>query len=61
MYFSGNTDMACLVSGGELAWFSMQTVLVTQMWPFLFQWVSCPSFHVHSSGDTDCGLSCFRV
>ena len=51
-------SVAYLVSGGELAWFSMYTFLVT-LWPVLFQEVSWPYFNLHSSGDTDCGLSCF--
>ena len=53
MHSSGDTDMASFVSGGELACFSMCTLLVTQMWPLLFQDVSWPCFHVHCSGDTD--------
>ena len=30
MNFSGDTDWPCLVSEGELAWFSMCTLLVTE-------------------------------
>ena len=50
--------MACLVSGSELALFLMCTLLVTLTVAWLVQHVSWPGFHVHSSGDTDCGLSC---
>ena len=31
-----------------------------RLWPVLFQMVSWHGFNVHSSGDTDCCLSCFR-
>ena len=41
---SGDTHVASLVSGGELAWLLMCSVLVTQMWPVLFQEVSWPGF-----------------
>ena len=37
---SSDTDRDCLVSGGELAWFSICTLLVTQIVAALFQWVS---------------------
>ena len=30
VHFFGDTDVACLVSGCKLAWFSMCTLLVTQ-------------------------------
>ena len=30
MHFSGDIDLACLVSEGELAWFLMCTLLVTE-------------------------------
>ena len=49
--------VACLVSESELAVFFVCTCLVIQ--PILFQTVSL-AFNVHSSGDTDCALSCFR-
>ena len=36
----------------------MCTLLVTLTVACLVQGVSWPGFNVHSSGDTDCGLSC---
>ncbi|KIJ95046.1 hypothetical protein K443DRAFT_109459, partial [Laccaria amethystina LaAM-08-1] len=55
--------VACLVSGCELAWFFMWTLLVMQMWPILFQMVRCELawFLMYSTGDTECGLTCFRM
>ena len=50
--------VAGLVSGGELDWFLMCTSGDTD-WTALFQVVSWLVFNVLSSGDTDCGLSCF--
>jgi hypothetical protein len=42
---SGDTDLACLVSGGELAWFLMCTPLVTETVAIFFlQKVSWPGF-----------------
>ena len=61
VHSSGNTDVACLVSGGELAWFLICTLLVTQMWPVLFQLVSWPGFIMYSLNDTECGLYCFSL
>ena len=52
--------VACLGSASELALFLMCTLLVTLTVACLVQYVSWPGFYVHSSGDTDCGLSCFR-
>ena len=51
--------VACPFSGSELVCFSMCTLLVTE-WPVLFQRVSWLVFNVHSSGDTDGGLSFYR-
>ena len=51
--------VACHVSGSELALFFMCTVLVRLIVACLVQFVSWLSFNVHSSGETDCGLSCF--
>ena len=60
--------VVCLVLECELTRFSMCTLLVTQMWPVLFQVVSWPAFNVHYSGDTDvaclvsvCELAWFLV
>ena len=36
MHPSGDTNVACLISEGELAWCLMYTLLVTQMWPVFF-------------------------
>ena len=47
VHCSGDTDVACFVSVCELAWFIMCAL------PILI-------FIVHSSGDTDYDLSCFR-
>ena len=81
VYSYGDKSVACLTEGG-LACFSMCSLLVTRVWPILFQDVSWPGFkyvlfwwhrlwpvlfswwvglvfNVDSSGDTDCGLSCF--
>ena len=44
VHSSGDTDVTCCVSGCELAWFPTWTLLVTQMWPVVFQDVSWPSF-----------------
>ena len=44
VHSSGNTGVVCCVLECELAWFSTCTLLVTQMWPVVFQDVSCPSF-----------------
>ena len=53
MHSSGDIDVTCFVSGCELVWFLMCTLLVTQMWPALFQDVSWLGSNAHSSGDTD--------
>ena len=50
--------VACLVSVCELALILMCTLLVTLTVAGLVQRVSWPGFNVHSSGDTDCRLSC---
>ena len=51
--------VACLASDSELALFLMCTLLVTLTVTCLVQIVSWLVFDMHSSGDTDCGLSCF--
>ena len=51
--------MACPVLASELAFSLMCTLLVTLTVAGIVQRVSWPGFHVHSSGDTDCGLACF--
>jgi hypothetical protein len=53
--------VACLISGCELSWFSMCTLLVTPIVACLVSegelaWF----FNMFPSGDRDCGLSCFR-
>ena len=53
--------VVCLVLASELALFLMCTLLVTLTVAFLVQYVSWPGFNVHSSDETDCGLSCFRM
>ena len=50
--------LAILFLGSELVWFLMCTLQVTLTVACLVQYVSWPCFNVHSSGDTDCGLSC---
>ena len=52
--------LAILLSDSELVWFLICTLLVTLTVAGLVQRVSWPGFNVYSSGDTDCGLSCFR-
>ena len=54
---SGDINVACPVSVGELASSLMWTLLVTQMWPVLIQAVSTPSCDMHSSCDID--MACF--
>ena len=44
VHFSGYTDVAHLVSVGELAWFFMCTLLVIRMRPVLFQQVGLLGF-----------------
>ena len=39
----------------------MCTLLVTLTMACVVQTVSWPGLNVHSSGDTDCGLSCFSM
>ena len=47
MHSSGDTDVSHLVSECELTLFLMYTLLVTKMWPVLFQNVSCPGSNLH--------------
>ena len=49
--------VACLVQ--DVSWPGFKAdVLVTLTVACLVQDVSWPGYNVHSSGDTDCGLSC---
>ena len=46
--------------GQRVSWPGLMcTLLVTLTVACLVQFVSWPGFNVHSSDDTDCGLSCF--
>ena len=60
MHSSGDTYLACLVSGGEWDCFLLLTLSVTQSVAFMLQRVSL-TFNVDFSGDTKCGLSCFSL
>ena len=52
--------VACLVSGGESAWLSMYIFLVKQTVICLVSDSELACFTVLCSGDSHCGLSCFR-
>ena len=50
---SGDTEMACLLSGGELALFLMWTLLVIQTVSCFVSVGELALFSRHSSGDAD--------